>query len=160
MLLNLSFKESIIFLSLLVIEYFLLYLYFGKNKTHSKFVLLFIVFFTIKYINKNFLFINNIYLILLISFFYYKNNNNVNKEGFISKLKNLKDKNKYDNDYSSLNNTLSKKKKENFKSTKRIGMHEYYNSFKNYKFTKKNKGVLDGINKFPLYIEKFKEIFN
>lgn len=156
MILNLSYKELIIFILLLVIEYFLLYLYFGKNKTHSKFVLLFILFLTIKYLNKNYVFINNVYIILIISYFYYISKE---KEGFISKLKNLKDKNKYDEDNSNLNTTKSNKKKEKFKNTKRVGIHDYYNSFKDYKFTKKSKRALTALNKIPFFIEKFKEIF-
>lgn len=157
MILNLSSKELIIFLSLLVLEYFLLYLYFGRNKKHSKFILIFILFLTIKYLNKNFVFINNVYIILLISFFYYTTKE---KEGFTSKLKSLKDKNKYDEENSNLNDTKIKKKTEKFKSTKEVGVEEYYNSFKDYKFTKKNNSVFDAINKFPFYKEKFKEIFS
>ena len=147
MILNLSYKELIIFILLLVIEYFLLYLYFGKNKTHSKFVLLFILFLTIKYLNKNYVFINNVYIILIISYFYYIYKE---KEGFISKLKTLKDKNKYDDDNSNLNNS---------KSNKRVGINDYYNSFTDYKFTKKSKRALSALNKIPFFIEKFKEIF-
>jgi len=155
MILNLSYKELIIFLSLLVLEYFLLYLYFGKNKTHSKFVLLFILFITIKYLNKNYVFINNVYIILIISYYYYIYKE---KEGFISKLKNLKEKNKYDEDNSNLNNNSSKKK-EKFKNSKTLGIHDYYNSFSDYKFTKKSKKPFSALNKIPFYIEKFKEIF-
>lgn len=157
MILNLSTKELIIFLSLLVLEYFILYLYFGRNQTHSKFILIFILFLTIKYLNKNFVFINNIYILLLISFFYYTTKK---QEGFTSKLKSLKDKNKYDEENSNLNDTKIKNKKETFKSTENISIGDYYNSFEDYKFTKSNKSVFDAINKFPFYKEKFKEIFS
>ena len=157
MILNLSPKELIIFLSLLVLEYFILYLYFGRNQTHSKFILIFILFLTIKYLNKNFVFINNIYILLLISFFYYTTKK---QEGFTSKLKSLKDKNKYDEENSNLNDTKIKNKKETFKSTENISIGDYYNSFEDYKFTKSNKSVFDSINKFPFYKEKFKEIFS
>lgn len=93
----------------------------------------------------------------MIFFFYLKDDK---KEGFTSKLKLLKDVNHNKRNESNMNSNTLKKKKEKFGSKNTVTYQEYNESFKTYPFTKRSKSSMEALNKMPLYIEKFKEIFN
>jgi len=84
-------------------------------------------------------------------------------ENFTSKLKEFKNKEKFKSSSSNLNSPLlkrkQKKKKEQFRDDDYTTFDDYKNDFKTYKFTRKTKSTSEALNKLPLYIEKFKELW-
>jgi len=97
-------------------------------------------------------------LILLMTIVLLYNCNMVtNREGFSNKLKALKETNKTGLKQHFKN---SSKNKENMSSSmSKSSLDDYMDGFKDFQFTRKVKNSVDALNKMPLYIKKFKELW-
>lgn len=96
--------------------------------------------------------ISNCLILLMIIVLLYNCNMNTTNEGFTNKLKSLKEENKSELKQHFKNSSKSKK-------TTTSSLDDYMDSFKEYKFTRKVKNSADALNKMPLYIEKFKDLW-
>ena len=150
-------KLLLVYLFFLLVQLIALFIYFDENKIIAKLVLLFTYMVVIKGFNRKYIIINSIILLIAIIMFYisYYKLKEIKVEHFSNKLKAFKSKEKDGN--SDL--------KQHFKDTnesiknKNTTFREYVDSFKDYKFTKKVNSSIEALNKVPLYIEKFKELW-
>ena len=165
-------KDLILFIIISLIEYLCVYMFFTSYKLFPKIILITLLIFIIQRFNIHLILINCFYVISLIMVFYrlyerndekYLTNERNNIEHFTSKLKDLKEKEKFKSISSNLNSKKlqkkAKKKKEQFKEDDYTTFDEYMDDFKSYKFTRKTKSTFDALNKLPFYIEKFKELW-
>lgn len=164
-------KINIIFISIIILEFILIFHYFKHpNNNYSKIGLLFSMYIIMNSFNSYYNIANNSFVLFVILYFYVNYNTRIKKENyktieeqFTNKLQELKNINKLKNEESSLNSKNNKKKnnKEKFSDTKsKITLKEYRDSFNQFRFTRKVNGSIDALNKIPYYLDKFKEIWN
>ena len=170
-MINFKDKDVLLLSLIFIIQYLCIFMFFNSSNTVcSKIILLVSLFFSLYRFNYKIVLINTIYILLLIIIFYkqcekdelYTTNDNTTIESFTSKLKLLKDKSKNNSSESNLNSSKFKNKKikEQFNADDDPeSFDNYRNDFKSYKFTRKVNSSMDALNKLPLYIEKFKELW-
>lgn len=128
---------NLIFTSILILEYYLIYNHFNKRAYYSKIGLLFLMYIVVSSFKSYYIFVNNGFILFIILLFYYnkelkmkkqskliiKNenkitNNDVESFSDYKKLKQLKQLHKYKIEESTLNSTNIKNKKIKEKKSK------------------------------------------
>jgi hypothetical protein len=170
-MIQLNNKDFILFITISIIEYLCISMFFNSNTLFPKLVLLISIIYVILRFNTQLILINSIYILSTIIIFYKiskhkiqeKNDDSNTIENFTSKLKEFQNKEKFKSVSSSLNTSnlkrKLKKKKEEFREDDYTSFEDYKDDFKSYKFTRKTKSTSDALNKLPFYIEKFKELW-
>lgn len=145
-------NKLLIFTLFLAIQLIGLFAYFKfEHFIIGKLITLFFFIVIIQGFSAYYIIANCLVLLMIIILLYNCNMNTIN-EGFSNKLRDLKETNK---------SGLKQHFKNSSKSKKTISssLNEYMDGFKDYKFTRKVKNSMDALNKMPLYIEKFKELW-
>ena len=147
-------NKIFIFILFLIIELIgLITSYMYNNFIIGKLITLFIFIVIIQGFPPYYIIVNSLILLTIIILLHnYNYNYNIIKEGFSNKLKGLKENNKLN---------LKQHFKNSSSSSSKVSksFDEYFNDFKDYKFTRKVKNSVDALNKMPYYYEKFKELF-
>ena len=169
-------SKNILFLCVLILQLISLYKYFINNMYIGQFVVLLLLFIVLSKYNKKLIFIDCLLIfssVILLTFMkenkMLKNSDNFDNdndndndnqlEGFKNnKIKEFMINQKVKKSDSNLNQFQKNKNKETFETHKEPG--EYYKSFEIPELQKKYKGSVKTFSKkFPIYIDKLKEIF-